>query len=126
MVRAKGQKRPLPMRRNGTGTVITAAIALTLATCQDGFILMDQTESLLHHSKHRTLWTTILEAARTRNIQVVAVTQSAESERTFQDVLKDSGDSRNNPDTWATVINMDSLLPDLSASHPKPDQNYPK
>jgi len=67
---------PVPLKRLGDGAQRLLGIALALANCQNGILLIDEIENGIHYSILRKLWDMIFQAARDGNIQVIAVTHS--------------------------------------------------
>ena len=66
----------IPLQRLGDGAVHLFAIALALANCRDGILLLDEIENGVHHTLHPQMWSLILQAAQELNVQVVATTHS--------------------------------------------------
>ncbi len=75
---------PIPLRSLGEGMVRLFGIALTLATAQAGFLLIDEVESGLHYSVQPDLWRLIIQVARQLNVQVFATTHSWDCIEGFQ------------------------------------------
>ena len=67
---------PIPLKRLGDGAQRLFGIALALANCRNGILIIDEVENGIHHSVHRDLWHMIFRAAEEGNVQVVAATHS--------------------------------------------------
>ena len=52
------------------------AVALAMANCPDGILLIDEAENGIHYSLQEQYWTMILRAADEHNVQVLATTHS--------------------------------------------------
>ena len=65
---------PVPLKRLGDGAQRLFGIAVALANCQDGILLIDEVENGIHFSIQPALWRMIFTAARKGNIQVFAAT----------------------------------------------------
>ena len=66
----------VPLKRLGDGAQRLLGIALALANCQNGILLIDEIENGIHYSVLPKLWDMIFTAAQEGNIQVVAATHS--------------------------------------------------
>ena len=69
---------PIPLKRLGDGAQRLLGIALALASCQNGILLIDEVENGIHYSIQPELWRMILRAAKESNVQVVAATHSSD------------------------------------------------
>jgi len=67
---------PIPLLSLGEGMNRLFTIALALANCKDGILLIDEVESGLHYSVLPDVWKLILKTARDLNVQVFATTHS--------------------------------------------------
>ena len=67
---------PVPLKRLGDGANRLLAIALALANCNNGILLVDEVENGIHYSIQPALWRMVLGAAEAGNVQVVAATHS--------------------------------------------------
>ena len=67
---------PVPLKRLGDGANRLLAIALALANCRGGILLMDEVENGIHYSVQSDLWRMIFRAAQSANVQVIAATHS--------------------------------------------------
>ena len=76
MLRLSGEPHPVPLKSLGDGAVRLFAVALVLANCQDGFLLIDEAENGIHHSVQRNFWSMVLQSAHRDSVQVIATTHS--------------------------------------------------
>ncbi len=76
IVKLSGHRAPVPLRSLGDGALRMFGIALALANCAGGFLLIDEVENGLHYSLHPDFWRMVLHAAETHDVQVVATTHS--------------------------------------------------
>ena len=67
---------PVPLRSLGDGATRMFGVALALANCRDGILLIDEAENGIHYSLQSKFWDMILRAADAHNTQVVATTHS--------------------------------------------------
>ncbi len=67
---------PVPLRSLGDGATRTFGVALALANCRDGILLIDEAENGIHYSLQSRFWKMVLRAAERHNVQVVATTHS--------------------------------------------------
>lgn len=58
---------------------------------KDTIILIDEIETGLHYTAHKTLWKGIIEACRMSNAQIFATTHSAESIKYLAEILAEEG-----------------------------------
>ena len=75
-VRLKSHDNPVSLGSLGDGAVRLFGIALALANARDGFLLIDEAESGIHHTVQRGLWEMARRAARRDGVQVLATTHS--------------------------------------------------
>ncbi|MCY4629793.1 MAG: AAA family ATPase [bacterium] len=76
IVKLRGHPDPVPLRSLGDGATRMFAAALALATCRDGFLLIDEAENGIHHQIQEDYWRLILLTAAINNVQVLATTHS--------------------------------------------------
>ena len=67
---------PVPLKRLGDGANRLLTIALALANCNDGILLIDEVENGIHYSIQPALWRMVFGAAKAGNVQIVAATHS--------------------------------------------------
>ena len=76
ILRLPGEPHPVPLKSLGDGAVRLFGVALALANCRDGFLLIDEAENGIHHSVQRDFWNMVLQSAHRDNVQVLATTHS--------------------------------------------------
>ena len=76
MVKLSDQPRPVPLKSLGDGATRVFGVALALANCRDGILLLDEAENGIHHSLQVDFWNMVLRAAGVHNTQVLATTHS--------------------------------------------------
>lgn len=76
VIRLKGEGRPVPLKSLGDGAVRLFCVALALANCRDGFLLIDEVENGIHYSVQSDFWKMVLQSAQENNVQVLATTHS--------------------------------------------------
>ena len=76
VVKLSNQLRPVPLKSLGDGATRMFGVALALANCRDGILLLDEAENGIHHSLQMDFWNMVLHAANTHNTQVLATTHS--------------------------------------------------
>ena len=64
----------VPLRRLGEGSVRLFGLALALANCRGGVLLVDEIENGVHYGIMSQMWQIILKLARENAVQVVATT----------------------------------------------------
>ncbi len=83
IVKLKGHDRPVPLRSIGEGAARLFSVALALANCRDGFLLIDEAENGIHHTAQPDYWRMVLQTAHENNVQVFATTHSWDCVRGF-------------------------------------------
>ena len=83
MVRLKGREKPIPLRSLGDGASRLFGVALALANCRGGFLLIDEAENGIHHRLQGDFWRMVLQAAQDNDVQVIATTHSLDCVRGF-------------------------------------------
>lgn len=76
VVKLTDHRAPVPLRSLGDGSARMFAVALAMANCPDGILLIDEAENGIHYSLQEQYWTMILRAADEHNVQVLATTHS--------------------------------------------------
>jgi AAA domain, putative AbiEii toxin, Type IV TA system/AAA domain len=79
--------RLLPLALMGDGVRRLTSILLTIATSQNGLVLIDELENGIHHSALSRAWKAIGDAAESANVQIFATTHSFECIRAAHDVF---------------------------------------
>ena len=76
VVKLTDHPRPVPLRSLGDGATRMFSVALALANCRNGILLIDEVENGIHYSLQSKFWSMILQAAEAHNTQVLATTHS--------------------------------------------------
>lgn len=86
-----GQKQyvRMPVSELGDGLVHVLNIIVALLSCQNGFLLLDEAESGLHHTTQIKLWQLIFKLAVANNVQVFATTHSNDCILSFAKAAKE-------------------------------------
>ena len=83
IVKLRNQGDPVPLRSLGGGATRLFGLALALAYCRNGILLIDEAENGIHHSVQRDYWRMVLQTAHENNVQVFATTHSWDCVRGF-------------------------------------------
>jgi hypothetical protein len=78
-------RNPIPLRSLGEGLIRAFGISLALVNSRDGFLLIDEFESGLHHSVQTEIWRLIFKTAKRLNVQVFTTTHSWDCVKAFQE-----------------------------------------
>ncbi len=73
----------MPLKSLGDGTVRLYGIALALANCRGGLLLIDEAENGIHHTAQYEIWKLVLQTALANDVQVLATTHSWDCVRGF-------------------------------------------
>ena len=92
VVKLKSQPDPVPLHSLGGGATRLFGIALALAYCRRGILLIDEAENGIHHSVQRDYWRMVLQTARENNVQVFATTHSWDCARGFAQAATENED----------------------------------
>lgn len=76
LVRLTEHDRRVPLRSLGDGALRLFSIALALVNSRGGFLLIDEAENGIHHSRQRAFWRMVLQTAQDNDVQVLATTHS--------------------------------------------------
>ena len=76
VVKLVNHANPVPLRSLGDGATRMFGVAVALANCRDGILLIDEAENGIHYALQRKFWGMVLRAAEAHNTQVVATTHS--------------------------------------------------
>ena len=75
-VKFKGVERPVPIGSMGDGIWRLLVMAIVIAQCKDGVLLIDEIDTGLHYSVMTKMWKLISGAATELDVQVFATTHS--------------------------------------------------
>lgn len=92
IARLKNHDDRVPLKSLGDGVWRLFSVALALANCRDGILLIDEAENGIHHSVQAPLWRMLLETAVRNNVQVIATTHSWDCIRGFAQASLESSD----------------------------------
>ena len=91
---------PVPLKSLGDGATRMFGVALALASCRDGVLLLDEAENGIHYSLQSKFWSMVLCAAEMHNVQVLATTHSKDCIDGFAYAALD------NPDIDANLVRI--------------------
>ena len=86
IVRVKGHAQPLPIGSMGDGMWRMLAMAIAIAHCKDGVLLIDEIDTGLHYTVMANMWRLIFGAAADLNVQVFATTHSSDCIRSLAEL----------------------------------------
>ena len=87
------QTRPVPLKSTGDGALRLYGVALALANCRNGFLVIDEAENGIHHSIQQEFWSMVLKTAHVNNVQVIATTHSFDCVAGFARAATESEES---------------------------------
>jgi len=76
----------VPLAKLGEGTQRVLALALAMSVASNGYLLIDEFETGLHHSVQADVWRAVFKLAHEWNVQVFATTHSWDCIEAFQEV----------------------------------------
>ncbi len=91
LVKMKDIERPIPIGSMGDGMWRIMAMAISLAQCKDGFLLIDEIDTGLHYSVMTDMWKLIYRSALDLNVQVFASTHSNDCVRSLAEFCFEDG-----------------------------------
>ncbi len=117
VVKLKNLDRPVPLKSLGDGAARFFGVALALANCRDGFLLIDEAENGVHYSVQDNYWRLVFNLARQNNVQVLATTHSWDCVRGFAQAAVEAEDSegflfrleRNGDRVWPVPYSEEKL-----------------
>lgn len=83
VVKTENFEQPVSIKSLGEGMSRLLGIALALANCQNGVLVIDEIESGLHYSVLPDVWKLIFKTAKDLNVQVFATTHSKDCVEAF-------------------------------------------
>ena len=108
LVKLKDGER-VPLRSLGDGATRLFGLAIALANCVNGFLLIDEAGNGLHHTRQHQYWQLIMRAAEEHNVQVIATTHSWDCLRGFASAAAE------NPDVSGVVVRLETGAEGLRA-----------
>jgi hypothetical protein len=94
MVKKKSLEQPIPIGSMGDGMWRMLAMAISIATCKGGTLLVDEIDTGLHYTIMTAMWRLIYKAAKQFDVQVFATTHSGDCVYSLAQIT-DEGDSEN-------------------------------
>ena len=92
IARLRNHDERVPLKSLGDGVWRLFTLALALANCRDGILLIDEAENGIHHRVQTALWKMLLRTAVRNNVQVIATTHSWDCIRGFAQASLESSD----------------------------------
>jgi predicted ATPase len=89
IVKVKGDPHPVPIGTMGDGMWRMLAMAIAIAHCKDGVLLVDEIDTGLHYTVMANMWQLIFRAAADLNVQVFATTHSSDCIRSLAELCND-------------------------------------
>ncbi len=86
IVKVKGHSQPLPIGSMGDGMWRMLAMAIAIAHCKDGVLLVDEIDTGLHYTVMANMWRLIFGAAADLNVQVFATSHSSDCIRSLAEL----------------------------------------
>ena len=93
VLRRGDQAHPIPLKSLGDGALRLYGVALALANCRDGFLVIDEAENGIHYSIQQDFWSMVLQTAHRNNVQVIATTHSIDCVGGFARAATESEES---------------------------------
>lgn len=90
-VKLQGEKTPVPIGSMGGGTSRLLALAIALVQCRNGFLLIDEIDTGIHHSILNDVWKFVLRVSEKLDVQVFATTHSLDCVRGLAQVCHEAG-----------------------------------
>ncbi len=75
-VRLKNARYPVPLKSLGDAASRLFGVALALASCRGGILLVDEAENGIHYELQKDFWRLVLQSAHNNDVQVLATTHS--------------------------------------------------
>jgi len=88
LIGLKGQKRRVALSTMGEGMRRMLALALGLANARDGVLTIDEIDTGLHWSVMHDMWSLVIRAAETLDVQVFATTHSLDCLRGLHEAVE--------------------------------------
>lgn len=96
IIRLHGQERPVPIGSMGDGMWRMMAMAIAIAQCKGGVLLVDEIDTGLHYTVMEKMWRLIFGAAKDLDVQVFASTHSYDCIKSLADLCYTETDARDN------------------------------
>jgi len=86
IIKVAGREHPIPIGSMGDGMWRMMAMAIAIAHCKDGVLLVDEIDTGLHYTVMTNMWRLIFGAAKELNVQVFATTHSSDCIRSLAEL----------------------------------------
>ena len=86
IVKIKGREHPVPIGSMGDGMWRMMAMAIAIAHCKDGVLLIDEIDTGLHYTVMANMWRLVFGALKELNVQVFATTHSSDCIRSLAEL----------------------------------------
>jgi hypothetical protein len=96
IIRVKGHERPVPIGSMGDGMWRMMAMAIAIAQCKDGVLLVDEIDTGLHYTVMANMWRLIFGAAKELGVQVFATTHSYDCIKSLAELCYSETDAHAN------------------------------
>jgi predicted ATPase len=93
ILKLKGYDHPVPIGSMGDGMWRMMAMAIAIAHCKDGILLIDEIDTGLHYKVMGNMWRLIFGAAKDLNVQVFATTHSSDCIRSLAELCYSETDA---------------------------------
>jgi predicted ATPase len=96
ILKLRGSDHPVPVGSMGDGMWRMMAMAIAIAHCKDGVLLIDEIDIGLHYTVLANMWRLIFGAAKELNVQVFATTHSSDCIRSLAELCYEETDVAEN------------------------------
>lgn len=96
ITRLKGHERPVPIGSMGDGMWRMMAMAIAIAQCKGGVLLVDEIDTGLHYTVMGKMWQLIFGAAQQLDVQVFATTHSFDCIKSLAELCYTETDANDN------------------------------
>ncbi|PZN85104.1 MAG: hypothetical protein DM484_01805 [Candidatus Methylumidiphilus alinenensis] len=122
VVKTERFRDPVPLANLGEGIQRVFAMALAMSTASNGYLLIDEFETGLHHSVQADVWRAVFKLANEWNVQVFATTHSWDCVEAFQEASAENKDEeamlirlqRKRDGTGIEVVSYDERRRDIA------------
>jgi hypothetical protein len=86
IIKVEGRDHPIPIGSMGDGMWRMLAMAIAIAHCKGGVLLIDEIDTGLHYTVLKNMWRLIFGAAKELDVQVFATTHSSDCIKSLADL----------------------------------------
>jgi hypothetical protein len=86
IIKVEGRDHPIPIGSMGDGMWRMLAMAIAIAHCKGGVLLVDEIDTGLHYTVMKNMWRLIFGAAKELDVQVFATTHSSDCIKSLADL----------------------------------------